>query len=69
MVKILAPQGELVEGRHYKVVCEASGSRPKAEITWWKDGMLMTDATTQHQVHAGCFINFRPMLYYATRPL
>ncbi|KAK8398711.1 hypothetical protein O3P69_004075 [Scylla paramamosain] len=47
VVKILAPQGELVEGRHYKVVCEASGSRPKAEITWWKDGMLMTDATTQ----------------------
>lgn len=51
MVKILAPQGELVEGRHYKVVCDASGSRPKAKITWWKDGMLMTDATMQVLTH------------------
>ncbi|KAG7158651.1 Nephrin-like 7 [Homarus americanus] len=46
-VKIAVPLDSLAEGQRYKMVCESSGSRPKADITWWKDGMLMTDATLQ----------------------
>ncbi|XP_069944398.1 protein turtle homolog A isoform X2 [Cherax quadricarinatus] len=46
-VKIGVPPDSLAEGERYKLVCESSGSRPTAKITWWKDGLLMTDATTQ----------------------
>ncbi|XP_063586991.1 nephrin-like [Penaeus indicus] len=34
-------------GERYELVCESSGSRPSAKITWWKNGMLMTDARIQ----------------------
>nr|XP_045595232.1 nephrin-like [Procambarus clarkii] len=46
-VKIGVPTDSLAEGERYRLLCESSGSRPTAKITWWKDGMLMTDATTQ----------------------
>ncbi|XP_069944593.1 protein turtle homolog B [Cherax quadricarinatus] len=47
-VRILgSPGGPFSEGRQYKVVCESSGSRPSATITWWKNGLLMTDARSQ----------------------
>ncbi|KAK7068112.1 hypothetical protein SK128_027626 [Halocaridina rubra] len=39
--------GSLSEGERYEIVCESSGSRPTATITWWKDGMLMTDTKNQ----------------------
>ncbi|XP_066943140.1 contactin-4-like [Macrobrachium rosenbergii] len=35
------------EGERYQIVCESSGSRPTATITWWKNSILMTDARTQ----------------------
>ncbi|XP_042887333.1 neural cell adhesion molecule 2-like [Penaeus japonicus] len=46
-VKIMSLKEELSEGEKYKIVCESSGSRPSASITWWKNGMLMTDARKQ----------------------
>ncbi|XP_042243451.1 protein turtle-like isoform X2 [Homarus americanus] len=47
-VRILgSTDGPFSEGSQYKIVCESSGSRPTATITWWKDGMLMTDARSQ----------------------
>ncbi|KAG0714913.1 hypothetical protein GWK47_013176 [Chionoecetes opilio] len=44
-------EGPYSEGQQYKLVCESAGSRPSATITWWKDGMLMTD--TRNQVSQG----------------
>lgn len=38
----------MTEGKEYTLSCEARGSRPPAVITWWIDGVLMTD--TKHQV-------------------
>ncbi|KAK4322891.1 hypothetical protein Pmani_006365, partial [Petrolisthes manimaculis] len=35
------------EGEQYELVCESTGSRPTATITWWKNGMLMTDTRSQ----------------------
>ncbi|XP_071550563.1 neural cell adhesion molecule 2-like [Panulirus ornatus] len=59
-VKILGSKAApLSEGRQYKIVCESSGSRPSATITWWKDGMLMTDARTK--------VNHAPDLYTTTK--
>ncbi|XP_050721791.1 nephrin-like isoform X2 [Eriocheir sinensis] len=47
-VRILGRRdGPYSEGQQYKLVCESSGSRPSATITWWKDGMLMTDTRNQ----------------------
>ncbi|ROT80655.1 hypothetical protein C7M84_000593 [Penaeus vannamei] len=46
-VKIMSLKDELSEDEKYKIVCESSGSRPSASITWWKNGMLMTDARKQ----------------------
>ncbi|XP_063869214.1 nephrin-like [Scylla paramamosain] len=40
-------EGPYSEGQQYKLVCESTGSRPSATITWWKDGMLMTDTRNQ----------------------
>ncbi|XP_050730811.1 neural cell adhesion molecule 2-like [Eriocheir sinensis] len=38
-----SPQ-HLAEGGVYTLTCEAWGSRPPANLTWWMDGMLMTPA-------------------------
>nr|XP_045606657.1 uncharacterized protein LOC123763553 [Procambarus clarkii] len=46
-VRILGTVESLAEGERYAIVCESSGSRPTATITWWKDGMLMTDTKSQ----------------------
>ena len=47
-------EGPYSEGQQYKLVCESTGSRPSATITWWKDGMLMTDTRNQvSQVKGG----------------
>ncbi|XP_069935616.1 nephrin-like [Cherax quadricarinatus] len=46
-VRILGTVESLSEGERYAIVCESSGSRPTATITWWKDGMLMTDTKSQ----------------------
>ncbi|XP_066969200.1 neural cell adhesion molecule 2-like isoform X2 [Macrobrachium rosenbergii] len=46
-VKILGSNVALSEGERYSLVCEASGSRPPATLTWWMDGVLMTDTKDQ----------------------
>ncbi|XP_071532986.1 uncharacterized protein [Panulirus ornatus] len=46
-VRILGTVESLSEGERYAIVCESSGSRPTATITWWKDGLLMTDTKSQ----------------------
>lgn len=42
-VKILGGSGALSAGSRYSLVCEAGGSRPPATLTWWLDGVLVTD--------------------------
>ncbi|XP_045615863.2 neural cell adhesion molecule 1-B [Procambarus clarkii] len=46
-VTILGENSPLSEGLRYSLVCEAGGSRPPAVITWWIDGVLMTDTKDQ----------------------
>ncbi|XP_069981058.1 synaptogenesis protein syg-2 [Penaeus vannamei] len=46
-VRILGAMESLSEGERYEIVCESSGSRPTATISWWKNGMLMTDTKTE----------------------
>ena len=33
-------------GKSYLIQCEAVGSRPKAAITWWIDGKLVSETRT-----------------------
>nr|XP_027211986.1 nephrin-like [Penaeus vannamei] len=47
-VRILGAMESLSEGERYEIVCESSGSRPTATISWWKNGMLMTDTKTEY---------------------
>lgn len=37
-VKILGANQPLSAGRRYDLLCQSSGSRPPASITWWKNG-------------------------------
>lgn len=37
-VKILGSNQPLSAGRRYDLLCQSSGSRPPASITWWKSG-------------------------------
>ncbi|XP_042886164.1 nephrin-like, partial [Penaeus japonicus] len=46
-VRILGSMESLSEGERYEIVCESSGSRPTATISWWKNGMLMTDTKSE----------------------
>ncbi|XP_047494620.1 neural cell adhesion molecule 1-A-like [Penaeus chinensis] len=46
-VNILGNNAPLSEGERYSLVCEASGSRPAASLTWWMEGVLMTDTKDQ----------------------
>ncbi|KAG7170492.1 Neural cell adhesion molecule 1-like 3 [Homarus americanus] len=50
-VKILGRNAALSEGERYSLVCEAGGSRPPADLSWYLDGLLMTD--TKDQLRAG----------------
>lgn len=36
-VMILGSNQPLSAGRRYDLLCQSSGSRPPATITWWKD--------------------------------
>ncbi|XP_076059476.1 nephrin-like [Oratosquilla oratoria] len=42
-VEILHSVKPLSDGRRYSIVCEATGSRPRSTLTWYKSGILMTD--------------------------
>ncbi|XP_063232136.1 hemicentin-1-like [Bacillus rossius redtenbacheri] len=37
-VRILGAEQPLSQGRRYDLLCQSSGSRPPASITWWRDG-------------------------------
>lgn len=40
-VKILGANQPLSAGRRYDLLCQSSGSRPPATITWWKNGQRL----------------------------
>nr|CAH7769565.1 unnamed protein product [Callosobruchus chinensis] len=40
-VKILSSNQPLSAGRRYDLLCQSSGSRPPASITWWKNGLRL----------------------------
>ncbi|XP_044744412.1 nephrin-like isoform X1 [Coccinella septempunctata] len=40
-VKILGANQPLSAGRRYDLLCQSSGSRPPASITWWKNGQRL----------------------------
>lgn len=40
-VKILGASQPLSAGRRYDLLCQSSGSRPPATITWWKNGQRL----------------------------
>ncbi|XP_018319740.1 hemicentin-1-like [Agrilus planipennis] len=40
-VKIVGADQPLSAGRRYELVCQSSGSRPHATMTWWKDGQRL----------------------------
>ncbi|KAK5647693.1 hypothetical protein RI129_002585 [Pyrocoelia pectoralis] len=49
-VKILGANQALSAGRRYDLLCQSSGSRPPASITWWKNGQRLekTKETTSN---------------------
>ncbi|XP_053632422.2 nephrin-like [Cherax quadricarinatus] len=44
-VKILASREAISAGKVYEVVCQSAGARPPASLTWWLDGVHLTNAT------------------------
>lgn len=44
-VQVLSSRQPLSAGRTYEVQCQAVGSKPPANITWWKDNERLTNAT------------------------
>ncbi|XP_050305453.1 protein turtle homolog B-like isoform X2 [Anthonomus grandis grandis] len=40
-VKLLGPNQPLSAGRRYDLLCQSTGSRPPATITWWKNGQRL----------------------------
>lgn len=54
-VQILSSRQPLSAGRDYDVPCQAVGSKPPANITWWKDNEKLTNATQNVSLSAvGC---------------
>ncbi|KAL0269902.1 UNVERIFIED_CONTAM: hypothetical protein PYX00_007485 [Menopon gallinae] len=49
-VRILGSTQSLSAGRRYDLLCQSSGSRPPASITWWKNGQRLekTKETTSN---------------------
>ncbi|XP_053628522.1 nephrin-like isoform X2 [Cherax quadricarinatus] len=44
-VIILASREAISAGREYELVCQSVGARPPASLTWWLDGVQLTNAT------------------------
>ena len=40
-VRLVGENLSLSAGSEYEVACQATGSRPPAQITWWKAGQLL----------------------------
>uniref|UniRef100_A0A8D8YLF4 Nephrin n=1 Tax=Cacopsylla melanoneura TaxID=428564 RepID=A0A8D8YLF4_9HEMI len=40
-IRILESSQPLSAGRRYDLLCQSSGSRPPAKVTWWRDGQRM----------------------------
>lgn len=45
-MKLLGAHQPLSAGRKHELLCQSSGSRPPAVITWWRDGQRL-DTTTE----------------------
>lgn len=45
-VKIAAPHYALKAGIRKQIICETTGSRPRATLTWWLDGRKIGAGTT-----------------------
>lgn len=43
-VKIITPFQNLSAGEQIELVCQSSGSRPPAKITWWKGESMLENA-------------------------
>ncbi|XP_071512423.1 nephrin-like [Panulirus ornatus] len=48
-VQILGPLQPLTSGVKHNVVCESTGARPPALITWWLDDQQLTDVHTHKE--------------------
>ncbi|XP_055371722.1 hemicentin-1 [Condylostylus longicornis] len=42
-IKLLGAHQPLSAGRRYDLLCQSSGSRPPAVITWWRDGQRLEE--------------------------
>ena len=51
-VNILHTETRFVAGEYADIRCEAIGSRPAAQITWWKDNERLADSS--HKVRHFC---------------
>ncbi|KAI5740684.1 hypothetical protein M8J76_006133 [Diaphorina citri] len=40
-IRILESHQPLSAGRRYDLLCQSSGSRPPAKVTWWRDGQRL----------------------------
>ncbi|CAA9998958.1 unnamed protein product, partial [Nesidiocoris tenuis] len=43
-VSILSTQSPLSAFKEYELICESYGSRPAAQVTWWKDNVELKNA-------------------------
>lgn len=55
-VEILEPNQSFVAGRKYELICQSSGSRPPARVTWWNEGRRLDK--TKDTVTTFILINF-----------
>lgn len=44
-IRLLGKHQALSAGHRYDLLCQSSGSRPPALITWWRDGQRLEKAT------------------------
>lgn len=40
-IRFLGENKEMSAGHQYEIACQAKGSRPPANITWWKETILL----------------------------
>lgn len=55
-MKIKKEPRELRAGNSAKLICDASSSNPEADLTWWRDGIPVTEGITKNSkpgLHGG----------------